>query len=55
MIGMGFVNDWRLLVLCRTMLGVFESGMFFVCVFFFFFLPGTEILELIFSHLNFLT
>lgn len=29
MIGMGFVNDWRLLVLCRTMLGVFESELIF--------------------------
>ncbi|KAF8537938.1 major facilitator superfamily domain-containing protein [Trichophaea hybrida] len=28
MIGMGFLKDWRLLVLCRAILGFFEAGFF---------------------------
>jgi hypothetical protein len=26
MIGMGFVKDWRVLVVCRAILGLFEAG-----------------------------
>lgn len=26
MIGMGFTRDWRVLVVCRTILGFFEAG-----------------------------
>ena len=26
MIGMGFINDWRVLVVCRTIMGFFEAG-----------------------------
>jgi len=26
MIGMGFLEDWRFLVLCRAILGFFEAG-----------------------------
>jgi len=25
-IGMGFINDWRILVFCRALLGLFEAG-----------------------------
>jgi MFS family permease len=28
MVGMGFIHDWRVLVVCRTILGFFEAGMF---------------------------
>jgi MFS family permease len=28
MIGMGFLKDWRLLVVCRAILGFFEAGFF---------------------------
>lgn len=34
MIGMGFLYDWRMLVVCRTLLGFFEAGMFAVFPFF---------------------
>lgn len=27
-LGMGFVNDWRMLTLCRALLGIFEAGLF---------------------------
>lgn len=33
MVGMGFVQSWEGLVICRALLGVFESGFFPACVF----------------------
>ncbi|KAL7276237.1 hypothetical protein RUND412_000773 [Rhizina undulata] len=33
MIGMGFLHDWRLLVVCRTILGFCEAGFFPGCVY----------------------
>jgi MFS family permease len=33
MIGMGFVRDWRALVVCRTILGFFEAGFFPGCLY----------------------
>ncbi|KAL7276758.1 hypothetical protein RUND412_000256 [Rhizina undulata] len=33
MIGMGFVRDWRWLVVCRTLMGFCESGFFPGCVY----------------------
>ncbi|KAI5788283.1 major facilitator superfamily domain-containing protein [Geopyxis carbonaria] len=33
MIGMGFVKDWKLLVVCRAILGFFEAGFFPACVY----------------------
>ncbi|KAI5851530.1 major facilitator superfamily domain-containing protein [Morchella snyderi] len=33
MIGMGFVKDWRVLVVCRAILGLFEAGFFPACVY----------------------
>jgi MFS family permease len=33
MIGMGFVNDWRVIVVCRMLIGVFEAGFLPCCMF----------------------
>lgn len=33
MIGMGFVNDWRIIVVCRMLIGVFEAGFLPCCMF----------------------
>ncbi|KAF2729261.1 MFS general substrate transporter [Polyplosphaeria fusca] len=33
MLGMGFVNDWRLIVVCRMLIGVFEAGFLPCCMF----------------------
>ncbi|KAA8895790.1 major facilitator superfamily domain-containing protein [Sphaerosporella brunnea] len=33
MIGMGFVHDWRVLTVCRTIIGFFEAGLFPGCVY----------------------
>jgi len=33
MVGMGFLKDWKMLVLCRTILGFFEAGFFPACVY----------------------
>jgi hypothetical protein len=30
MIGMGFVHDWKVLTVCRTILGLFEAGKSFL-------------------------
>lgn len=33
MVGMGFVNDWRLIVVCRMLIGVLEAGFLPCCMF----------------------
>jgi MFS family permease len=33
MLGMGFVNDWRIIVVCRMFIGVFEAGFLPCCMF----------------------
>lgn len=33
MVGMGFVNDWRLIVVCRMLIGIFEAGFLPCCMF----------------------
>ena len=33
MLGMGFVNDWRYIVVCRMLIGVFEAGYLPCCMF----------------------
>jgi len=29
MLGMGFVNDWKIIVVCRMLIGIFEAGKLF--------------------------
>jgi MFS family permease len=33
MLGMGFVNDWRVIVVCRMLIGVFEAGFLPCCMY----------------------
>ncbi|ORY19211.1 major facilitator superfamily domain-containing protein [Clohesyomyces aquaticus] len=33
MVGMGFVDDWRLIVVCRMLIGIFEAGFLPCCMF----------------------
>jgi sugar phosphate permease len=33
MLGMGFINDWRYIVVCRMLIGVFEAGYLPCCMF----------------------
>lgn len=33
MVGMGFVNDWRLIVVCRMLIGILEAGFLPCCMF----------------------
>lgn len=33
MIGMGFINDWRYIVVCRMLIGIFEAGYLPCCMF----------------------
>ncbi|KAL6155002.1 hypothetical protein ACJQWK_01321 [Exserohilum turcicum] len=33
MLGMGFISDWRLIVVCRMLIGVFEAGFLPCCMF----------------------
>ncbi|KAF2745035.1 MFS general substrate transporter [Sporormia fimetaria CBS 119925] len=33
MLGMGWVNDWRLIVVCRMLIGIFEAGFLPCCIF----------------------
>lgn len=33
MVGMGFINDWRYIVVCRMLIGVFEAGYLPCCMF----------------------
>lgn len=33
MLGMGFANDWRVIVVCRMLIGVFEAGFLPCCMY----------------------
>lgn len=33
MLGMGFANDWRVVVVCRMLIGVFEAGFLPCCMY----------------------
>ena len=33
MLGMGFVNDWRAIVVCRLLIGIFEAGFLPCCLY----------------------
>ena len=33
MLGMGLARDWRLIVVCRTLVGVFEAGFLLCCMY----------------------
>ncbi|KAF2816317.1 MFS general substrate transporter [Mytilinidion resinicola] len=33
MLGMGFANDWRVIVVCRILIGIFEAGFLPCCMF----------------------
>ena len=33
MLGMGFANDWRVIVVCRMLIGIFEAGFLPCCMY----------------------
>ena len=33
MLGMGFANDWRVIVVCRLLIGIFEAGFLPCCMY----------------------
>jgi hypothetical protein len=33
MLGMGFANDWRAIVVCRMLIGIFEAGFLPCCMY----------------------